>query len=88
MRKTLTIDDELAGMLQTMADQKGQSFKQVVNDVLRAGMEAGGAASPPRPETVVPAQSLELQPDYNPDKLNQLLDELEAEELARKQPMP
>lgn len=77
MRTTLTIDDDLAGILRKKAGQQGHSFKEVVNDLLRAGIAASGA-SPSRPPIKVAAKPLGLKPGYDPDKLNQLVDELQV----------
>ena len=55
MRTTLTIDDDLAGILQKKASQQGHSFKVVVNDLLRAGLAASGEAVPRRQPVKVPA---------------------------------
>jgi len=88
MRTTLTIDDDLAGILQKRAAQPGQSFKQVVNDLLRSGLAANGEVALQRPRVTVVGKPLGLRPGYDPDKLNQLVDELESEELARKQSTP
>ena len=43
MRTTLTLDDPLAKALKNAAHQSGKSFKQVVNETLRAGLKAGKA---------------------------------------------
>ena len=88
MRTTLTIDDDLAGILQQKAAQPGHSFKQVVNDLLRSGLAANGEVALKRPPVTVVGKPLGLKPGYDPDKLNQLVDELEVEELARKQSLP
>ena len=85
MRTTLTIDDDLAGILKKKARQQGHSFKEVVNGLLRAGIAASGDAVPRRKPVKVVAKSLGLKPGYDPDKLNQLVDELEVEEFVKKQ---
>ena len=85
MRTTLTIDDDLAGILQEKARQHGSSFKAVINEVLRAGLAARGHAPTQRPRVRVVAKPLGLKPGYDPDKMNQLADELEAEEFLREQ---
>lgn len=84
MRTTLTIDDDLAGILQKKASQEGNSFKSVVNDLLRAGIAASGDASAQRQSLKVMSKPLGLRPGYDPDKLNQLVDELEVEDFLRK----
>jgi len=40
MRTTLTIDDDLAAILQQKARQRGVAFKQLVNSLLRSGLGA------------------------------------------------
>ena len=80
MRTTLTIDDDLADCLKEQALLHGVPFKQVVNDALRRGM------SPAVRETretyrIVPNRS-GLAPGVDPMKLNQLNDQLEAEDFA------
>ena len=84
MRTTLTIDDDLAGILQKKARQRGHSFKEVVNDLLRAGIAASGAVPSRRQPIKVVARPLGLKPGYDPDKLNQLVDELEVNDYRRK----
>ena len=85
MRTTLTIDDDLAGILKKKASQQGHSFKAIVNGLLRAGIAASGDTSPQRKPVKVVAKPLGLKPGYDPDKLNQLVDELEVEEFLKKQ---
>jgi hypothetical protein len=82
MRTTLTIDDDLAGLLKKRARELDVSFKDVVNQAIRAGL--GEAARPrrgPVPKTV--PHSFGFAPGIDLDKLNQLADELEAEALVR-----
>jgi plasmid stability protein len=88
MRTTLTIDDDLAGILQKKASQQGHSFKAVVNDLLRAGIAAGGEPVHRRKPVKVIAKSLGLKPGYDPDKFNQLVDELEVEAFSKQQRTP
>src|ERR1039457_2343728 len=84
MRTTLTIDDDLAGILQKKAGQQGHSFKEIVNDTLRAGLAAGGNVPHNRKPFKVMAKPLGLRPGYDPDKFNQLVDELAVEDYLRK----
>ena len=84
MRTTLTIDDDLAGILQKKASQQGHSFKAVVNDLLRAGIAASGNVALKRKPLKVMAKPLGLKPGYDPDKFNQLVDELAVEDYLRK----
>lgn len=79
MRTTLTIDDDLAGLLKRRSRELGLPFKEVVNRTLRAGL---GEQARPRqqsaPKTIPHAFGFRAGIDL--DKLNQLADELEAEE--------
>jgi hypothetical protein len=81
MRTTLTIDDDLAGVLKRRARELGLPFKDVVNGTLRAGL--GEQAKPRRhaaPKTI--PHAFGFKPGIDLDKLNQLADELEAEAYA------
>jgi len=85
MRTTLTIDDDLAGILRKRARELGVPFKEVVNRTIRAGL--GEAARPkrgPAPKTV--PHSFGFAPGIDLDKLNQLADELEAEAVVQSWP--
>lgn len=81
MRTTLTIDDDLAGLLKRRARELGVPFKEAVNQAIRAGL--GEAAKPRRgkaPKTV--PHSFGFRPGVDLDKLGQLADELETEAFA------
>lgn len=81
MRTTLTLDDDLAGLLKRRAQELGVPFKEAVNRTIRAGL--GEAAKPQRaqaPKTV--PHSFGFRPGIDLDKLGQLADELEAETYA------
>ena len=84
MRTTLTIDDDLAGILQKRASQQGHSFKSVVNDLLRAGIATSGEPIHRRQAVTIHTKPLGLKPGYDPDKLNQLVDELAVEDYLQK----
>ena len=43
MRTTLTLDDDVAVLLEKARRTKGQSLKQIVNEALRAGLVQLGA---------------------------------------------
>ena len=84
MRTTLTVDDDLADLLKRRAVEMGRPFKEVVNMVLRRGLDDGSS----RPETLpkvitIPFES-GLTPGYDPDRMNQLVDDLEVEEFRAK----
>ena len=86
MRTTLTLDDDLADILQRKAQQQGASFKEIVNHVLRTGLATSGEPSQKRPRVVIRPKDIgPLRPGYDPDRMNQLVDELEVEEYLKKQ---
>jgi hypothetical protein len=82
MRTTLTIDDDLAGILQRRAREQGKPFKEVVNSALRKGLSEnlGGTTH----TVVVRPHDFGEAPGVDLDRLNQLVDELEVEDYQRK----
>ena len=79
MRTTLTIDDDLAGILQRQAQELGLPFKEVVNRVLRQGLVDTAVASRRDRAVKTRPHSFGFKPGIDLDRLNQLADELEAE---------
>jgi hypothetical protein len=78
MRTTLTIDDDLAGLLQRRAQELGLPFKEVVNRVLRQGL-AEVARSPRSSRVKTRPHSFGFKPGIDLDRLNHLADQLETE---------
>ena len=87
MRTTLTIDDDIAAILQRETKRKGVSFKALVNASLRRGLAAEQVLTP-RNEVKTRPHSFGFKPGIDLDKLNQLTDELEVESLAAKHRSP
>ena len=83
MRTTLTIDPDVEMLIQREMRRTERSMKAVVNDALRIGLGVRG--KPPRPPRFkVEPHPLGLRAGIDADRLNQLVDELEVEEFARK----
>ena len=83
MRTTLTLDDDLAGLLKQRARELGISFEEAVNRIIRAGIgEAAAARDHPASKTI--SHSFGFKPGIDFDKLGQLADELEAGAFAEK----
>ncbi len=76
MRTTLTLDDDVATLLNKEARRTGAPFKQVVNQTLRLGLMA--AKQPSRKPFVVTPINLGLPRDF--DKVEELLEYLEGPE--------
>lgn len=84
MRTTLTIDDQIADSLKQVAHESGKTFKHVVNEVLRAGLQAPIDTSAHGYQL----KSVSLgtpKPDMNLDKALHLADALEIHGLFRRQ---
>jgi len=61
----------------------GRGLKAIVNEALRLGL--GGAGRPARgTRFTVKARDLGLRPGFDPDRMNQLVDELQVAETRKK----
>lgn len=83
MRTTLTLDVDVAARLEREMRRSGLGMKAVVNQALRVGLGMTDKPAVPAPFKVEP-HDLGFRPGVDLDRLNQLADELEAEEAARK----
>ncbi len=81
MRTTLTLDSEIAERLRAEAALGRRSFKEIVNEALRRGLNLDQAERAV-PFRVIPHSSAIL-PGIDPGKLNQVADELEAAEFLQ-----
>ena len=81
MRTTLTLEPDVAQLLKLRTQREKVSFKRAVNDALRAGLSK--AHSPARVKFKVEPVALNFKPGIDLNKLNQLVDELEVEELRK-----
>ncbi len=79
MRTTLTLDDDVAVRLQELAQRRGKSFKDAVNDTLRKGLNAATAPSPVPDRFRVEAAARGFRPGVDVYRLNQLVDELDLD---------
>lgn len=83
MRTTLTLESDVASKLKQEMRRRGEGMKAVVNQALRKGLGLAPVEEAPPPFEVCP-HSFGFRPGIDLDRLNQLADELEAEEAARK----
>src|SRR3954451_5802766 len=81
MRTTLTLDDDLAEKLKSLAARRKNSFKEVVTGVLRRAIAASERSVAAKRFRVVPFRSA-FRAGVDPLKLNQLSDEIEVERAA------
>ena len=77
MRTTLTIDDDIANLLEQEVRRSGESFKGTVNRLLRAGLTADAKPEISEPFKVRPFP-MGLKPGLNYDCIAELLEEVEG----------
>ena len=82
MRTTLTIEPDVEQLIQREMRRTDRSMKAVVNDALRLGLGTRGKTLRP-PRFKVKPHAFGFKPGVDTDRLNQLVDELEADERAR-----
>jgi hypothetical protein len=79
MRTTLTIEDDLAESIEQLRAAEKTSYRETINRLLRAGLMA--VKSPPTTRRYRgPTFDMGLHPGIDPNRMNQLVDELDAEE--------
>jgi hypothetical protein len=76
VRTTLSLDDDVARLLEKESRRSGASFKEVVNHFLRLGLTA--SKRPSRKPFVVAPRRLGLPPGLAYDNVEQLLETLEG----------
>jgi hypothetical protein len=77
VRTTLTLDDDVAARVTAESRRSGRPFKQVVNEFLRAGLEAS-RKSGPRKTFKVSARPLGVRAGLDYDNVGDLLEQLEG----------
>ena len=83
MRTTLTLDRDVAERIERERRRTGKSLKATVNDGLRLGLGLAGKPLRARRYRVRP-HAFGFKPGIDLDRINQLVDELQADEAARK----
>jgi hypothetical protein len=82
MRTTLTLDRDVADSLRKEMRRTGHGLKTTINDALRRGLRM--SRRPTRsPRFEVKPHAFGVRPGVDLDRLNQLVDELEAEDARR-----
>jgi hypothetical protein len=82
MRTTVTLEPDVEVRLRRLMDERGLSFKDALNETLRAGLDHERDVSRAGPY-VVPEFDLGLRPDIDYDRVGHLMDELEDEDRLR-----
>lgn len=81
MRTTVSLDPDLAARLRTLARERGVSFKEALNSVVRRGLSDGTEAARPYR---VPARHAGLKQGIDLTKALRLAAELEDREIIHK----
>jgi hypothetical protein len=82
MRTTLTLEPDVALKLKRRMAARKLTLKDAVNEALREGLKHDKNEAPTRFR--VEPHAFGFKPGIDPDKLNQLADELEADEFSDK----
>jgi hypothetical protein len=77
VRTTLTIDDDIARLVEDEVRRSGDTFKGTVNRLLRQGLMAKQETDKSKPFEVTPFP-LGLKPGFNYDCISELLEEAEG----------
>jgi hypothetical protein len=77
MRTTLTLDEDVAAKLKDLSRRSGESFRAVLNRVLRDGLNVRRIQRPDKPFRVK-ARALGLRPGVRLDNIGELLEQLDG----------
>lgn len=78
MRTTITLDEDVAAKLTSLARRTGRAFRDIVNDTLRRGL-ARSLTSPPREPFKVKTRDMgRLRPGLTLDSVADLIDQVEG----------
>ncbi len=83
MRTTLTLDDDVATRVQERMHAQHSTLKATINDLLRRGLSAQDVAEA-QPAFVVRPHAAGFVAGVDPARLNQLIDDLDADEFNHK----
>jgi hypothetical protein len=83
MRTTLTLDPDVARLLEEEAHRQRKPFKQVVNEAIRRGLAPQASRRAAPRYRVIPHRTT-LRPGIDPGSFNKLVDELEDEVVTAK----
>ncbi len=78
MRKTLTIDDDVAALLEKENRRAGEPMKQTVNRALRFGLAYAAKPAKPKRFVVKPIRGLTLPPEWTSGCVQELLDMMDG----------
>ena len=77
MRTTLTLDDDVRAKLDRETRSSGKSFKEIVNESLRLGLNARAGMKPAK-RFVVRPRKMGLRRGFSLECISELLDQVEG----------
>ena len=83
MRTTLTLDPDVARMLDEEVHRQRRPLKHIVNDAIRRGLASSGRGRTPGRYRVRPHKT-SLRPGIDAHALNRLVDEFEKDAAAER----
>jgi predicted transcriptional regulator len=82
MRTTVDISDGLLNELRELARKRGRPFREILEETIQRGLRATPASS--RKRVRIRTHRVGIKPAYQGLSLNQLYDQLEAEETGQR----
>ncbi len=81
MRTTLTLEDSVADGLKKLRRQNpDKSFKEIVNYLIRQGLEISGVETVPKEKFVIePAKKAVHRPEFNFDNIGKLIEMVDGD---------
>ena len=74
MRRTLTLDDDVAAKVKTESQRAGRPFREIVNETLRRGLESPRATAQRRAFKVTARDLGNLKPGLSLDNIAELIE--------------
>jgi hypothetical protein len=78
MRTTLTLDDDVAAKLKTEAQRAGRPFREIVNEMLRRGLENRRATAQRQAFKVRVRDPGNIKPGLSLDNIAELIEHVEG----------
>lgn len=82
MRTTINISDGILSELREIARRRGRPFREIVEETIQRGLGAGQTSS--RKRVRIRTHRVGIKPAYQGLSLNQLYDQLEAEDAGKR----
>ncbi len=80
IRTTVTLDEDVLDKVKAESRERGDSFRETLNNLLRFALSNGKQPVERPPFKVRPFHDMGLIPGLNYDKINELLDYAEGED--------